>query len=363
MSVFEAEMRRRIWATAVEFELQASIERGMASISHGYVFDTRAPLNVEDECIDEESEIGEPISQSRDRFTPASFQHLAHDSLKLRIELNAYLNDPRTAISYSNVLNYEREINQALSSLPTLTDPRALLSTTLLRLQLLIYIIMLHTPFVSTTHNPSHTHYSFLTISRTASEIITLYTTLSASNIHTLSLMRNDVFRAALSLAHSVLVFPSPKTSFESSAFMEPFLPPIIESIAQAVTILGDAVTRLGSGARELWVISAANALVKAKSEPAREEEYKKTALDDLMWCLQDIIDNQVEGLGDGGTQQEQEERSVEGSGGAGAGGGAVGTQWDMPLSTEFVTMGGGDFGFQFDEFWGFQGEMGGLDF
>ncbi|KAF2757204.1 hypothetical protein EJ05DRAFT_477420 [Pseudovirgaria hyperparasitica] len=282
MSVFESEMRRRIWATAVEIELQASIERGMPSISNAYNFDTLAPLNVEDEDINEGTTVT-PKPLSPDQFTSATYQHLAHASLKLRISLNACLNDPRTQLSYTSVLSYEREIQAHLTTLPDFTDPtrpgasisdtpgRALMANSLLRIQLLVFLLMIHSPFIHTSTNPSHTRYSVLATIRAATDIISLFHTLTSNSMFGLVLIRDDMFRAPMALAHAVLAAKLPADDLLITSLTLP----ASKAIAQALEILGACMVRVGSGAREAWVISAAKALVKTKAEPSKAEQFK----------------------------------------------------------------------------------------
>jgi len=50
-SVFDGEMRRRLWFTVQEMELQASIDRGTSSALGGFINDCSAPLNINDEDL------------------------------------------------------------------------------------------------------------------------------------------------------------------------------------------------------------------------------------------------------------------------------------------------------------------------
>lgn len=298
MLAFEQEMRRRIWATAVELELQASIERGMASISNGFAFDTVAPLNVNDDEIGEDMR-ETPDSEDRDHFTSTSYQHISYETIRLRIALNAHLNDPRTCLSYTDVLKYEHEIQGHLNNLPTFSEPgsttttsqKALMAHSLLDFQLRHFLILIHTPFIYSPRNPNHTRYSSQAVILAATHIINSYQTLSAQNIHSLSTMRNDTFRAPLTLAYAAL---APNISGPSpDIFAAAMLDPISRAIAQAFDLLSENVMRLGSGARELWVISAANALVRCKARPDNSEAEKRIALDALMAVLKAMLDGQ----------------------------------------------------------------------
>ena len=55
ISIFDQEMRRRLWATIMEFELLTAIDKGMpAAVSVGD-WDCQPPANVQDEEVDEHS--------------------------------------------------------------------------------------------------------------------------------------------------------------------------------------------------------------------------------------------------------------------------------------------------------------------
>ena len=57
ISPFDREMRRRLWATMTELEVQASIDRGMASVSAGIFTDAKPALNIADKDLPDNPEI------------------------------------------------------------------------------------------------------------------------------------------------------------------------------------------------------------------------------------------------------------------------------------------------------------------
>ena len=91
ISVFDQEMRRRLWGTMMELELHASIERGIPSAIEAIPYDTAPVLNVNDEGFGEESATP-PAQRPWEEYTAASFLHMSRSSLSLRVSLTSLLN-------------------------------------------------------------------------------------------------------------------------------------------------------------------------------------------------------------------------------------------------------------------------------
>ncbi|KAF5623052.1 hypothetical protein F52700_10365 [Fusarium sp. NRRL 52700] len=77
MPPFRREMRRRLWATIVELDLQASIERGMPPSVRTGDFNIKPPLNIDDDGLEESMQgplTGMPVTT----LTITSFQALLY---------------------------------------------------------------------------------------------------------------------------------------------------------------------------------------------------------------------------------------------------------------------------------------------
>ena len=212
ISVFDQEMRRRLWATMVELELQASIDRGMPSATAGMKFpcDSAPALNVNDEDFDENSQVP-PMQQSEDAYTATSFLHLSRSSLSLRVFLNSVLNELSSHPKYEDVLKYDEMIMHKLRELPSQTKSSDAsmfqsLPGTLLDIQLRQFLILLHNPFARQAESSSRYSLSKMTCFNAASSIIAQHSRLTNSGNYTLCLFRNDVFRSALAVCHTIYV-------------------------------------------------------------------------------------------------------------------------------------------------------------
>jgi hypothetical protein len=216
VSVFDQEMRRRLWATMVELELQASIDRGMPSALAGFPSDVAPVLNINDEDFDEGSQRA-PLQKPWDEYTATSFLHMSRSSLSLRVSLNSLLNELSSHAQYEDVLMYDEKIMQKLQDIPAPPDPEAVpegprlpdLLRTLLDVQLRQFLILLHSPFARQAQSNSRFSLSKMACFNAAGSILEQYSKLGASGNHTLLLFRNDVFRAALSTCHNIHVSTS----------------------------------------------------------------------------------------------------------------------------------------------------------
>lgn len=243
ISFFAQEMRRRLWATMIELELQESIDRGMPAISAGLSFDCGLPTNIDDRDLCVKSSI--PVSsKSLEDFTATSFLQASQQSLCLRATLNSLVNGSSEEMSYSDVMAYDGRIRQHVGQIPKWdiqdssivqeeanrdpvvsseasptegsaakdpllsadTGPRfnPLLSKTLLELQLEQFLILLHSPFARRGQSNPLYQGSVMICYGAAHRIIELHSKLLATGSTLLSLLRNDVIRAAFTICHNV---------------------------------------------------------------------------------------------------------------------------------------------------------------
>ena len=218
-SVYEMEMRRRLWYTVMEFELQASIDRGMPSSMAGVRFDCPPPLNINDENLMEES-LKLPVAKPSEDFTRMSFLDLSSKSLALRVSLCSLINDTNSSISFDEVLKYDRQINNALQSIPEWKGFDTTQASTLLELQLHELLLLIHTPYARLKDSPQ-SRYSRMVCLETAKHLLDQHHKLMSSDNFTISLVRDDVYRAALSICHNVFLCARIPGRSSSASFSE----------------------------------------------------------------------------------------------------------------------------------------------
>jgi hypothetical protein len=308
VSEFDKEMRRRLWVTMMELELQSSIDSGLQSSLCGLYFDTQPPANISDEAFSADLTQA-PSSRSIEHFTHTSYLTVSLKSLPLRVHLVQLLNNPTTHLQYSEVLHYDAQLNDLLSSLPAWNVPQATTASALLDFQIRQFLLMLHRPYALAASKTPHFNFSFTACVDAANGLLTRYDDLSNKSILSLNHLRNDVLRIVVTLSPIVYynsVFPSsnePATPASStcpvsvdpagSARENPFAYPIpsdlflkvaqlprtnflattlctaaISLIERARALYEAKVMRLGTGYMEYWLISASIGILPSTSSP-----------------------------------------------------------------------------------------------
>lgn len=203
ISEYEKEMRRRLWVTIVELELQSSIDCGLQSSVCGLYYDVQPPANLPDDAFSPDiPQI--PASRPIEHFTSASYLNVTLRSLPLRIHLLQLLNNPTTDLHYADVLHHDAQISSLLSSCPAWDDPRATLATALLQIQLRQFTLILHRPYAMLAAKNQRYSYSFTACVDAASAILASYEILISKGILGLNHLRNDILRVSITLAQCV---------------------------------------------------------------------------------------------------------------------------------------------------------------
>jgi len=322
-SAFDEEMKKRLWVTIMELELQSSVESGLPSSLTSLYFDTAPPANLADDAFSNDTH-QLPTSQSIEQFTSTSYLVTTTRSLPLRIHLTQLLNNPSGGLQYADVLHFDAQIHSAISALPIWNEDRAALPSGLLRLQLRQYLLMLHKPYARLAHKDNRYIYSFTTCVDTCSSIISMHDDLLSKGILALSNIRNDVIRVGLTLSQIVYhncaldvvgstVPPMDKQDAQDgdaqsryadlnltkrwklpnkplhlSTFpQEPFLAKIlctssVEILERTRQLFEQKVFRIGTGYMEYWLMSAAVNMFPSLPSPATSIAYINNSKDDI---------------------------------------------------------------------------------
>lgn len=178
ISPFNKEMRRRIWTTILELDLEVSLERGMPpSLQYGD-YDTAPALNLNDNELQESSE-ELPAERPLSEMTDCSFQCVLIQSLPLRLKACKLLHSPRISCCYEDILHMDWELNRYLSQIPSWTasegedlqtQHKIILIESLLQTKIGHSLLSIHTPFA--IEAPKET--LFAPSSRTRLEVATM---------------------------------------------------------------------------------------------------------------------------------------------------------------------------------------------
>ncbi|KAK4862028.1 hypothetical protein LT330_003166 [Penicillium expansum] len=123
ISPYFREMRRRLWMTIVELDLQASVERGMPPSVGREDFNIISPLNIDDSKLQESGQDplkGMPLAT----LTDTSFQALLYRSLPVRLRICAFVNGCCEEDDFDQVLHLGEELEEALQDIPEWNNPQ-----------------------------------------------------------------------------------------------------------------------------------------------------------------------------------------------------------------------------------------------
>ena len=214
-SAFDQEMRRRIWATIVELDLQACLERGMLPSLKLGEWDCKSPSNVLDSELEScKTSDQMPPCRAANSFTHCSFLRASQESLALRLELLSLINHLSGGMTQAQVISYDEKLVQTLDELPVWpkSDPEVspdlpshALAQALLRTQLLTFRLLIHRQS-TLSHTPhGRSHYSRTVCLDCASQILLQYENLQQDTYYTALLWTDDCFRAALSICFDLV--------------------------------------------------------------------------------------------------------------------------------------------------------------
>ncbi|KAI1449335.1 hypothetical protein F5Y02DRAFT_206700 [Annulohypoxylon stygium] len=243
-----AEMRRRLWATLVEFDVQSSFDQGLPTLLSSVHNDTDAPKNIEDDCFDENShEL--PASLPTSHYTPTSYQNISRRSLALRVELNKILTGPPVELEWEQVLQYSDMITHELDQLPAWdletekdSDQKPILAHTLLHLQLRQYLIPLHQPYLKLRRFNSKYQTAELIYYTAARDIVMMHDRLYQKGIRTLYFLREDTMNSVINLCNVTLHQPKDSLSLVMSNAQE-----TLRLIERCIILKEDRVLRCGN--------------------------------------------------------------------------------------------------------------------
>ena len=217
VSLFDQEMRRRLWSTISELELQSSLDRGMPATLPDLIVDCGSPSNCDDEELDQDME-QTPKVQPISHFTRSSFQHIMSTTWHLRQQLVSMLNGSRPRLNYEDMLHYDRMIMRSLDDLPPWDDPAAKYPRSLIQVQLQQLLSLLHRPYVDCGPRPSRFTYSNMVQLDAAKAIVEIHHELVHDVSPVLSVFRQDVFGAALGICYNFASSGTTISEFEAHA-------------------------------------------------------------------------------------------------------------------------------------------------
>ncbi|KAF2452888.1 hypothetical protein BDY21DRAFT_150384 [Lineolata rhizophorae] len=287
---WEKEMRRRLWGTVRELELQVSLDRGFSVGSLGLGADARAPRNLDDEDLQPIMN-ALPPSRPNTRPTKSRYLHISHRSFAYRADLTRIVNANRARISFEELLSHEERISAEVDALSKWSDGDTL-PATLLRLQYQQFLLLLYTPFTRASRSyPSRAAYSRAATLTVAGYLISEHTRLSRSGIHALNFLRMDVFRAAMFAAHAMYPAPHPTGDLMLSSLYST----LSTMLKEALETQANRLLRVGRGFKEYWYTSAVFGFFQTRAEPHNVERCKRESLERIGAIYAQVLGAQEE--------------------------------------------------------------------
>ncbi|KAJ4322873.1 hypothetical protein N0V84_004637 [Fusarium piperis] len=162
MSLLQAELRRRLWATILEMAVQSSLDTAMPPRISFDEFDTEAPSNINDDELDEASIAIQPHPKTT--YTQMSMQLILLDSLPTRLRILQILSGLHSELSYVDALALSSKVSDACRAYNRFLKDNER-STSLFHRNLLEYLVRrfmipLHCSFASQARVNPLFHYS-----------------------------------------------------------------------------------------------------------------------------------------------------------------------------------------------------------
>jgi hypothetical protein len=297
ITVYNQEMRRRIWATVQEFDMQASFDHGLPTLVSQLHFDTNPPRNLDDEDFDENTTALPPSKPAKD-YTFSSFQNLARQSLPLRLELSRLLTGPLSEIDYDQVIRYTNDLTHEIDALPSWdmnlennngTKKNPLIAYTLLHVQLRQYIIPLHQPYLKLRKQNSKYQYSEIIYYNAARDIVLLHDKLYEQGVRALNFLREDALTTCINLCSVTMLQPRGSTNMIMINSHH-----TVKLIEKCIAMKEDRLLRCGNN--EPWgysIMCAALGLLEAHLGTKTTEVAKSTSAERFVNLHYKLLANQ----------------------------------------------------------------------
>ncbi|QSS60956.1 C6 transcription factor [Histoplasma capsulatum] len=299
ISAFNREMRRRIWATILELDLQASLDRGMPPTMQQSDYDCSPPLNIDDEDLCENITVS-PEEKPTTTMTDCSFQVALMQSMGLRLRICALVNAPRISLSSNDLSLLEEEINRSLSDIPdwqdnTTPNPpeashsfmtqkqqkllwRTLLESNLRRCQLSLYTYSVLGGLKGSIN--CHTTQARLEVA----VVILCQQQLLIDNIGKLAwcALADVTFHAAFTICHHLHASDCGFTSAIVRQVIPSITDILISLVQKTLSWLEEKFLVLEKGMREYYFLCVSITLVKTKLWPESASTFQQQAADRL---------------------------------------------------------------------------------
>ncbi|KAM0450537.1 hypothetical protein ACHAO4_006517 [Trichoderma viride] len=245
-TLFIREMKKRIWFTVRELELQNSFECSLLTLLHNIECDVEAPVNLADEDFDDAT-VHSPIERLPNYYTESSYQFHSFRSWSLRLEISRRLfgSGAFKIPEYDEVLRYTHEITKAINDLPPWgicragdkRDPYLFLTFSMLEFQLKECLLAIHRPYIE--RDDGKYSLSENICYQTSREILLSNIELANLGVQSLAQLREDLYIASLHMTRITLLQPEGSVSIIMANAMS-----TVDLLEQCLPIIEDKYLR-----------------------------------------------------------------------------------------------------------------------
>lgn len=124
MNELQKQIRRRLWYTILEMNVQAALDSGMSPMIHSGDYNTQPPSNVTDRDLlhATRQQQEQTIDASFDSSNQSSLQSLLAKSLPLRLQVTTLMNSLQDQTTYDHILAVGKELALACSEITAKLD-------------------------------------------------------------------------------------------------------------------------------------------------------------------------------------------------------------------------------------------------
>lgn len=297
ITLFNKEMRRRIWATIIELDAQIAIDRGMPPTLQASDFDTVSPLNINDEEI-HESTTEEPQSRPLHEFTDCTFQVVLTQSLPLRLKIFSLMNSPVVSCSYEDILRLEWELGRFQASLPVwqATTDREIshkltLWSAVLETKLGQALLAIHTPFAIEANDDPLFEPSSRARLEVATVILSRHLKLHETSARlSFGHSADSTVQACFSVLQHLFARRTGYTSNLLRQILPAFTESLLDLVEKTISCMEARLLLVIKGAKQFFFLYMIFALVKAELHPDQADEIKRHILDRILTVTYRIL-------------------------------------------------------------------------
>lgn len=239
-----SEIRRRLWATILEMNVQGALDAGVQPTISFEDFDTAPPSNCNDEDIDEGTQILE--QQPDATVTDTSLQLSLFRSLRTRLEIVRRMNGIGPQLSYDEVLNLSSTISKACHEckIHVRADQSAEGATfkhNLSDLFIRRFLLILHRPFASRARTNPMFYFSRKTSLDAATALLSPAQDDEFSRLALLSggIFKSRIIHACLALTSELLIEAEEVGRTSTTQWLPNYRRMLVEAIKEARRQLG----------------------------------------------------------------------------------------------------------------------------